>query len=87
MKGAIDSVEIANGRCVKVGGRVWSPANTSDPAQGEVVAILPSSWPGYKMVGELRVWNDPEFECLIRFDFGERCFYLLSPALECEFAQ
>lgn len=48
MQVTIESIQSCpgwQGSIIHVGDKVWTPAGSSDPAAGKVVAIVPVSWP------------------------------------------
>ena len=65
------------GDIIYVGDTVWTPAGSSDPLDGKVIAILATSWP--------TVSTSPKFGCLIGFNFvNDQRTFVLKDADDCE---
>lgn len=75
---SLESCAGYKGREIRIGDTVWTPAGSSDPAAGKVVAILPTDWPHV----------DPtvrQLSCLIAIHFGDDVYmYCLDKAENCE---
>jgi hypothetical protein len=75
---SISEAIVDDGRVVKLGDTVWTPAGSSDPAAAKVCAILPISWPTVPP-------GDQELGLLLRFVFGgNQDMFSLVPVNKCE---
>ena len=73
----LDHAHAVRGRVIRVGDTVFTPADSSDPAGGRVMLILPAA---FEPIGKEN--DDPLL--VIEFNFGDYVAYGTARASKCE---